>query len=293
MKKRLRGLAIGDVHFGHPKTKHMFENELPEVLTYIEEESKILTQDRISYIVLTGDFYDRKISLNEEASKMSKEFLDALVELCKTYDIKLRWLRGTKTHDFNQLDNFKHYQLYDDLDFRIITVVEEEELFPDVSVLWIPEEYMNDQDEYYKEFLDACDEDSKYDMIFGHGTWEHEAFTCQIQESERTIKGSPVFRIQDWVDKVYGPILFGHIHTHNIYRDKIYYSGSFSRWCYGEEKPKGFLDIRYDVQECEHEITFIENENALQYTTVKLSDYVDEDSTIEERVEKIINHLLP
>ena len=281
-KKIVRGLNLGDVHFGHPKTKHMAEEELPFFLEYTRKHGK-----DIDFINLLGDFYDRKISLNEESSKLSKEFIDDLLGLCREFNIKLRWIRGTKTHDFNQLDNFKHYQLYTDVDFRIITTVTEEEMFPEVSILWIPEEYMHDQDEYYKEFLDACSDGAKYDMIFGHGTWEHEAFTCQVQESERNIKGSPVFRIKQWEDKVYGPIIFGHIHTHNVYKEKIYYTGSYSRWCYGEEKPKGFLDLTYDVESTEYKVKFIKNIHALDYTTVKLSEYIDADSTVDEKVAKI------
>jgi hypothetical protein len=118
------------------------------------------------------------------------------------------------------------------------------------------------------------------------------AFASQIQESERPIKGSPVFKYNEWEDTVKdnGLIIFGHIHVKNDYK-KLHYVGSYSRWCYGEENPKGFLVSNINLKTKKQKLEFIENPLAQEYTTIKLSESVDNDNleaTIKD-IEKLSN----
>lgn len=257
--KGIKVLCIADIHWGALPAKKLF-HELKE--TFIKELKN--KKESIDMIVFLGDYFDRKIPLTESHSIMAIKFLNSVCRFCKKYNIAIRVIKGTKTHDFNQLDNFKYLESQYS-NFKIINTVTEEK-FNDTNILYIPEEYMNDQDKFYEEFLQ---ENKIYDFIFGHGTWDVFAFENQKQESERNIKGSPVLKYNEWESHVTQNIIFGHIHTHNRHK-KLYYVGSYSRWIYGEEKPKGFIYI--NSQENSINIEFIENKLADQYNTVSIKE---------------------
>lgn len=225
------------------------------------------------------DYFDRKIPLTDQSSILSIKFLNQLCSFAQKRKIEIRILRGTKTHDFNQLDNFKSLETtYSN--FRIINTVTEE-IFEGLRFLYVPEEYMNDQNEYYREF-----KSQNWDCMYGHGTWDVFAFQSQISESERTIKGSPVFMYTDWEDTVKYDIIFGHIHVKNDHK-KLHYSGSFERWCHGEEKPKGFLLQTIDLDSETSSLKFIKNTKATEYNTVNLSELVSKGEDLKEAISKI------
>ena len=188
-------------------------------------------------------------------------------------------LKGTKTHDYNQLDSFFDKTLVNPY-FHIINTVTVEEILPNFNVLFLPEEYMEDQDAYYKEYKKKS---NTYDMIIGHGTWDVFAFENQITESERNIKGSPVFKYKEWENRVHGNIIFGHIHVHNVHK-KLIYPGSFDRWCFGEATEKGFIYHTYNTRTKKTSWEFIENDLARIYETVKASNIFKGKATLEEKV---------
>jgi len=79
----------------------------------------------------------------------------------------------------------------------------------------------------------------------------------------------------------------GHIHEKNFYKDKVYYSGSFSRWIFGEEKKKGFIRFSFDKNTKEYKVKFIENKLAPLYTTINIDDIMLSDIDIEDKIKKI------
>ena len=277
---KIRGLAISDLHFGIKETDRLYDELKKIFLKYVKENGK-----EIDVIFINGDTFDKKLLMTDYASKAVIRFVNELLVLCKRFKIKVRMVKGTLTHDFNQLENFRHLELQ--YDFRIINTVETEELFPDFYVLYLPEEYMENADEYYQEFIDFIDDETKYDIIVGHGTFDIVAFESQKQESERLLKNAPVFKFKEWADRCWGMILFGHIHSRQFYKDKLYYSGSFTRWCHGEPAPKGFLDFTYDLETLEHEVKFVENYLAPSFLTVNIEDIYKEHDNLEDRVKAI------
>lgn len=280
-ENKLHIINIADIHFGAVDPDRLY-NELKGVfLEYVKENAK-----SIDLINLLGDYFHRKLSLNEKASKLAIKFMSELLSVCSENNIKVRMIRGTKTHDFNQLENFRHYETK--LDFRIINTVEVEEVFPNFTVLYLPEEYMENPEEYYKEFFDLGD--AKYDCIFFHGTFDFVAFDSQKQETERHISSAPVFEYRKFKDYAYGPIIGGHIHRHQIYKDKIIYCGSLTVNNFGEEGETGFIELIYDIDTIEYELAFIENTSRPTYATIDLNDYINEDMTFEEKV-KIVEDL--
>mgnify|MGYP003290245883 CR=1 FL=1 len=127
-------------------------------------------------------------------------------------------------------------------------------------------------------------------MIFGHGLMNEVSFAAKLQESEVTMSKAPIFRSEELLDICKGPIFFGHIHKPQIIKDRIFYTGSFSRWCFGEEEPKGFRSVVYTPATGNFKTEFIENKDAKTYDTLiidyKSSFYKDDDN---KRLDYIIN----
>jgi len=279
----LNGLVLGDLHIGSQDANVLYKQVETQFFDYLKNMKKC------DFIIIAGDFFDHKISMNEESSKVAIKIMERIISLSKIHKVKaIRVIRGTRNHDLDQLDNFKIQEKKTKGLFRIINTVEAEEIIPGCKVLYLPEEYMEDYKEYYKEELFDV-EDGTYDLCFGHGTFNFVAFTSQKQDSERPIKNAPIFQYEDIKDKVKGGVFFGHIHNKQVYKKKIYYTGSFSRWCFGEESPKGFIHMKYNPETEETKVKFVENELAPIYHTLSLNDewHSIKDLSIDDKIKYI------
>ena len=260
MEKTYVGAVISDIHAGAVNAEVLLNELECSFLKYLKS-LKIL-----DFVVITGDLFDNKLSLNSEHTKYVFVFLKKLIDICVSHNAKLRIIKGTEFHDNRQLDIFK--VLYSsNVDLKIYDTVSTEELFPNVNVLYIPEEYMPDKDTYYREYFSK-----KYDMIFGHGLVNEVAFVAKMQESEVTMNKAPIFKSDTLLDICRGPIFFGHIHKSQIIKERLFYVGSFTRWIFGEEEPKGFMMTAYTPETSKFEVEFIENKLAPLYNTMVI-DY--------------------
>jgi len=253
------GAILADVHFGAMPADKLYDELDKGFLKYIKS-LKLL-----HYIVIAGDLFDNRLNLNSAHTKYMFMFLKKLMEICMKKNCKLRILKGTLSHDNDQLNVLKFFSNLN-IDFKIIETVTEEDLFPDFKVLYIPEEYIDTED-YYNEYFNKT-----YDMIYGHGMFSEVAFVGKTQASEVTMKKAPVFKSDDILNITKSAAFFGHIHKSQCIKDRIYYVGSYSRWVYGEEEPKGFMICAYTPETSKYEVEFIENKNAPIYNTMVI-DY--------------------
>ena len=254
-------LVVGDIHFGcYPAT--LLYKEFQLIIKTIQEKN-------INAVIIVGDYFDTRLSLSSPHSVNAiKAFCD-LLKACEKKNIKLRVIRGTASHDpENQLNNLANIAKSTNCDFRLFLTVGEEELFPDCKVLYIPEEYMEDKDIYYKNFFNK-----KYDCIFGHGMFEETNFSSN---KLKTMKRYPVFNSKFMENICSGPIIFGHIHQSQIIRSRIMYTGSFTRSRFGEEEAKGFLILLHDLDTQVHYVSFQEV-TSFRYDTIYLDELVSED----------------
>ena len=254
---KYKGVMIADIHFGALPVERLY-NELEIFLDFIEKKS-------LDFIVILGDWFDKKINLNSKDAKYSTVFFERICQICIDNDIKLRIIQGTESHDNSQLEVLEILAKNKPVDFKVFYEVDEEELFPDFNVLYVPEEYINSIDEKYGKYMNK-----KYDMIFGHGMIQEVKFAALIQSSETTMKKAPIFKSKMLCDMCYGPIFFGHIHTKDIFNDRLYYVGSYSRWKFGEEEDKGFYYVKYENDTKEFEAKFIVNDKAMKYDTIEI-----------------------
>lgn len=251
-----RLLVVGDIHFGYYPAKLLYE-ELKLIIDNITDE--------IDVIMIAGDYFDTKLTLSSKHSLYAiKAFCD-IINKCEQTGTKIRMIRGTASHDpENQLINLANIAKSSKADFKLFITVAEEELFPDFNVLYIPEEYMENKDEYYKDFFN-----NKYQCIIGHGMFEETNF---VTNKTLNMKKYPVFNSEFMESICDGPIIFGHIHKSQKIRDRIMYTGSFTRSKYGEEEDKGFIITEYETDTKDCQFNFIINDKATKYDTITILD---------------------
>ena len=265
IKKLIHGVAINDLHFGIKESKRVYE-ELIQFKDYLQNNPDI------QFCIIDGDYFQCKLSISDPASYIAISFFKELSDICKKQHIKLRIVHGTKSHDMFQIDIFQPFTTDIDLDMRIIKTVEEEDLCG-LHVLYLPEEYPMNVEEYYAPYKAT---DKRYNCIFGHGTWD---FVAQQGLEEKSNNNethtAPVFMWKEWKHTVpNGFISFGHIHGRNVYSNKIYYSGAFSIWNYVESDKvgRGFTDITYNLSDLTYDVHFVDNTMAPKFETLALSD---------------------
>ena len=257
---KYRGLIIADIHIG-AIDDDILKKELYE--TFIKQ-----LQDDIDFLIIDGDYFDSKMYLNNSSTRLAITLMNDIVTIAKRNDIKVRIVYGTESHDSNQYQIFNQYLNEIDIDFKVIYNVCEEELFPNMTVLYVPEEFIHDKHEYYKDTLYSG---KKYNYIFGHGVIQ-EVMTSAVRnthkpEKEKRIK-VPVFTSAELDAACSGEVYFGHYHIRSNINDKIFYVGSYSRWRYGEEEDKGIFITEYDRDNHEYKHKFIINTLAKTYKTI-------------------------
>jgi DNA repair exonuclease SbcCD nuclease subunit len=269
VKHSIKFANISDIHIGSIDPFKL-QQELEVVfLTSVKNEN-------YDVIFLSGDTFDKIISLNSDHAKLASWFINELITLMNGKPIYI--LKGTKTHDNDMLDN---YSMLHDKNLFVINSVCEVSVFEGFNVLFIPEEYPVDMDEYYAKYFSKK---KKYNLIIGHGQIDRYSFESQISESERNIPTAPVFKIKEII-KLADLIIFGHIHIAQNYKN-FYYCGSYSRSAHGEAKEKGFLEVEYDLNTRDYDIYFIENDLAQKYITLKISEI--EGETFEDKLKTFL-----
>ena len=252
--------TIADLHLNAFKVNDIY-NEIQNCLF------KYLNENKVDMIVFAGDFYDSIISHNSRPAQLSMLIIKTILSIAKNKGIRyIRIIKGTDSHDNNQLSNFKIFEDVTEVDLKVIETCTKEEI-EGVKILYIPEEYMTDPKEYYKDFFNET-----YDMIFGHGMFRETSFQAQKQTGAVTLSKAPVFNSTELLSICDGPIIFGHIHIKCTIKERIFYVGSFSRHVFGEEEEKGFLVTLFNKETKEFINQFIENELSPRYDTFKVLD---------------------
>lgn len=241
--------TISDIHFGkRPDSEKLYE----ELLNGFVKHCNLIHPD---LIVICGDCYDKRVLIDSEANIYLNKFIFDCINTGATICI----FEGTDSHDRHQINSFAHYI---SPKFFIINKVKEIDLCG-LHCLILPEEYVRDNT-YYNEYIDP---NKKYDFVFGHGMFKHVSMSgYQNFEYSRHPFTFDYLMFKDIV-KYY--IVFGHIHIHSEYKNKIIYNGSYSRLNFGEEEPKGWYEFNLNKNKCEYQ--FIENKSAPIFKTIQAS----------------------
>lgn len=287
---KYNGVVISDIHFGATDPIQL-NRELYEIFL------KYLTNMKsLDFIIIDGDYFDHKLYLNEKVSAYAAGFMNSLIRIAESYKCPIRIVYGTDSHEVNQYGIFYDYIMNDSKDFKVIKTVEEEELLPNMKVLYLPEEYILDKKDYYKDYLYS---DKKYDYIFGHGivndVMKYNKPSDDTATTKSTRTKAPVFSVGELSHSCDGQIYFGHYHIKSEIDNKFFYVGSFSRWIHGESEAKGFYHITYDTDKKKFSQKFIENVLAKRFVTFTYSYDSDviknEENLLEElsKKDKLVN----
>ena len=275
-----KGLVIADIHsIVNPIPIYM--KEMYQLLERIEKE-----EDPIDFVIIAGDYFDRQMYISDRKGYLSLQMLAKLIMTCIKRKIKLRIVYGTDSHEVNQYESMK--ELEDGIYYRVIHQIEEERLFDDLTVLYIPEEIKTpEEQEIYKEFLNK---EKSYDFIFGHGVIQESMVMASLMMTKRELPATThIFHVKDLEESTKRYCIFGHYHVHTMISEKVFYVGSYSRFKFGEEKEKGWMEISRENGLYNQE--FVVNSFAPIYNTITLSaqsieQFTREITTLEEEFSK-------
>lgn len=256
MSKRI-GVVLADVHVGAIPPSQIWRQFQYAFLSYVEK------MEQLDFIVIAGDFFDYKLYLNSPHAEVAVRMMTAIYNLAKMKGAKVRVVYGTESHESNQYIIFDNLTKDHEVDFKVITTAREEQLFEDTKVLYLPEEFVHNKHEAYKDFFEK---EKEYDYIFGHGVIQ-EVMTTAVRHSDKKSNRAkpPVFTTADLSNMCKGQCFFGHYHINVDIGDGIYYVGSFTRWQFGEEEPKGFYVT--EQKGSKYKARFVVNDYADRYCT--------------------------
>ncbi|MGL5749783.1 MAG: hypothetical protein ACRCXT_04600 [Paraclostridium sp.] len=277
MKESYISVFISDLHIAKYNAPEFYHREIEPNLEVISK------MPVIDIIFIPGDFYDRSYSVGSIENKYGLITMSKIVAIASEKNAKIRILEGTKGHDNRQCESFEFIARENRVDYKYISNVQEELLFPNLKVLYVPEEYIDDKDEYYKEYFSKEDE---YDMIIFHGMFDKAIPFMKACESEIHVPKAPIFKTEDIKKCCKGLCIGGHVHKHMIIDDLIYYVGSFSRASHGEEEDKGYCVVGYDTKTNKYIINFIKNEYTRVYKSIKVAKAFNK-----LPVEEMISHI--
>lgn len=247
---------ISDIHFGVMDAQLEY-NILKE--QYIDR-IKDLPLDIIS---IDGDLFNKLDMSNTDSCLYASLLVADIVSICKNnrrmgIPTVFIILAGTKNHDAGQLRLFYHYLNDPDLDIRIVEQIQFEYV-NGMKILCIPELYGIDEN-IYQQFLYGM---GPYDMCFMHGTVQGAVYGDNAGESR-------LFRPEDF-GLCMGPVIAGHVHPGGCFNSFMYYNGSPIRWSFGEEGPKGFQIVLYDMDTRKYYI-YLEQIASFRYDTITIDE---------------------
>lgn len=215
--------CLADLHFGNKRvTAEDMKKQLKKHFFDVAKKMKYLDG-----IFILGDIMHTIVSLNSPYSNLFLWFINKVYKLAKQKGATVIIIKGTPSHDNDQLSNIRSYEYTeflddDNVDFRIYEKPEVITVWDDYKMLVLPDVRFHDFAEVESYFA----EEDQYDMILGHGlidTMQH-----FVAESEHLSMKTYVYEVDKLIRSCKGPIFFGHIHQYQRIRDQFFYVGPFT-----------------------------------------------------------------
>lgn len=274
-------LHTADWHIGtsriYPQTIY---NNLKEFLfPYLNDE--------LDMFILAGDFTDKGISYDSNASHIATEIIIDMVLLSKKHNFDIVVLDGTFSHDkYNnkmfltiakQLNAEENVYLFDEMKIKYFDKY-------DKYFMFVPDDLPSTNLEKDIIKLIKTLPDKQVDYLIFHGMVNH-VLPHMPHKPPNTINADILLPYI----KYYA--MSGHIHQTSIYKNKWYMAGSFERDVHGDFTKKGFFYFDTDKKN----IKFIENKNATIFETIDLKKYKLDDITIvtniiSDKLDNILNN---
>lgn len=278
VKTKLNIAEFSDIHLGNPRVPTY---KIIEGLNAALPDNEITAA--LDWLIFAGDVTDRQLKMSDQHVYEIHAWVTRVLRICKKYDIVLRVLLGTPSHDWGQSKIFESINETAEIgaDIRYIDTLHIEHIKRfDIDVLYIPDEYRPTASETWTEVEMMLHKHrlEKVDYIIMHG-----GFTHQFPQHLRHM---PVLHDPDKYHHICRRYIFvGHIHQSSRNK-RILAAGSFDRDKHGEEYPKGHIRVQVYDDPALDEVRFIENKYATKFITIDLRDvdFEDMDKAIAEVV---------
>jgi hypothetical protein len=275
-RKAIKMAVLSDVHLGHPNTPtdHICNAIIQEFLSNTEVAGSDI-------IFISGDFYHQLLDLSTSSSIDIIAIISYMLRYCATRNIKLRVLKGTGSHDYDQSQHFisiaKHNNI--PVDLKYFNTLDIEYIAEwDINILYIPDEFRTEHSQTLVEVKALLIERNLKTVDIGimHGMFEQQVPKCH---------DIPYHDSKEYLAIVTGLIFIGHDHKHQSYK-RITIPGSFDRLAQGEEHAKGFLTATLNADNS-YKVVFHENTLARKYLTFTMGDIDSKDALayISDRVD--------
>lgn len=262
-------LIISDLHWGVMEEDRM-EAQYCFILEFIDGIYSRVDKgnlEKIDLIVVAGDYFDSQLNLNSRRAIKALDWFDTLYSKANAHNIPIRMIRGTLSHDADQMDVFRKYEH----NLKIFTKCTSEETLPGLRCVYCPDEVMDTRD-YILEYMDEILADNS--VGFFHGSFDtvikQDIDVTQLltEEPEELMKlvTSVTFPMNYFQRAVRYCWVGGHWHDGNTYAN-VYYTGSPTRWIHGENEPKGFGFLSVDTSQDRYFYKKILNPIAPQFDT--------------------------
>lgn len=260
---KLNALVFSDVHLYHDKTKT--EHIVFGLSKALADTEKLRDVD---IIFISGDLFDHSVFMPNKDTHYVINFIYHLLNMCSKYDIVLRILEGTPSHDWKQskliIDINDNLPNPVDAKHVVNLSIEHIERFG-IDVLYVPDEWGTGCSDTYQEVKQLLVEHNldKVDLAIMHG--------CFNYQFPVNLVGKPdVHDERSYLDVVRYLIIIGHYHTPSIF-ERIYVPGSFDRLKHGEEEAKGYLEFTIHDNGA-YDVKFHENKNAMIFKTLDFAE---------------------
>lgn len=267
--KEIKYLVMSDLHLGH-KTNDI-DNMCNNINLFINNNLVLLKDIKILFIA--GDIFDNYIPSYTTTYLKITKLLISIIQWCQQYNIKLRVLEGTPSHDWKQANVIS--TILKDFDIKIdykyvdkIDIEYMEDL--DIDVLYIPDQIKPKGSEVYKDVLTVMKNynKEKIDIAIMHGQFHYQFPRIKLDSSHNE---------EDYLNIIKHYIHIGHIHTHSV-KERIIAQGSFDRIAHGEEEPKGCILAKINKEDnSKDEYIFLENKSAMKFITKDFRNYTEEE----------------
>jgi hypothetical protein len=271
-------VCLADLHIGNKNVsakdmkKQLKEHFFKEVKNY----------KYLDGIFILGDILHTIVSLNSDYSEVYLWFIDQVYKLARKKKSTVIIIKGTQSHDNDQLSNIRSYMLNDDnVDFRIYEQIEEITIWDDYKILVLPDVKIKKYADMDKYFIT----DKKYDIILGHGIIDSMRYF--VQESEHMSSKTYVYPVENLKKACNGPILFGHIHQYQEIRDQFYYVGPFTLLERGGINA-GYVTVgMYDNDRSKFKVEQYINPSSARYLDLNINKKIMDECAIDQIVEAI------
>ena len=253
-------IVIGDFHWDAMDAIKQY-NESYWVINFIDKVPNL------DLVVIAGDYFNCKMLLNSKASLLSIQWMDSLYKICKKRNVKIRIIKGTSSHDNNQLDAFKIYQDENTDMFKIIRECTSENVFSDLKCLFCPDENIQTS-EYMDKYHDILFS-GPYDAMFFHGSFDVVVPNIALQESEVSGMNNIIYKY-DFFEDICMVMIGGHWHDGDNYKH-MFYTRSLNRWAFNEDNDKGFIYLTIDSDNHKYLVQRVNNPFTDTYKTFSVN----------------------